>query len=307
MDVARGAEAGVVTVNGIVIAAEAIERERARLPRAQRASVDAPTLALRAAIARELLRQEAARLDALAIFSRRAPTDPGHARAIEASEESRLRELVDQAIGATNPDPDQCRGYYEAHRERYRGPTRHEFEHILVAAPAAGAGRELARRKAQVLIQRLALAPERFADFARVVSAAPSAADGGRAGAGPHPPELMLALTRMSPGLHSTPIETREGFHVVRLRRSVPGDILPFAQVRAHIAARLHAQARAGAARGYLASLASRASIVVQPSAVMPPSAGKAGSVQLGSTMSSVNGQTRLGNSRVRSMQPPSA
>jgi peptidyl-prolyl cis-trans isomerase C len=93
----------------------------------------------------------------------------------------------------------------------------------------------------------------------------PSASSGGSLGQlteGDTTPEFEQALLRLAPGeTTAAPVETRYGFHIIRLDRVIPGRELPFALVRERIAEYLTERARRVGAAQYLARLASLARI----------------------------------------------
>ena len=72
--------------------------------------------------------------------------------------------------------------------------------------------------------------------------------------------EFETALQRMRPG-EFTVAETRYGFHVVRLDRHAPGQMLPFELARGRIADYLATSVRHRALAQYVAVLAGRAEI----------------------------------------------
>jgi peptidyl-prolyl cis-trans isomerase C len=110
----------------------------------------------------------------------------------------------------------------------------------------------------------LAAHPDRFAALARGHSDCPSADSGGdlgQLGPGDTTPEFEAALRALAPGAVSPPVETRYGIHLIRLRRSAEGRLLPFEAVRDRIAAYLDEHVRRHAAAQYVALLVGRAKI----------------------------------------------
>lgn len=246
-----------VSVNGVAIASADIARETQHHP-----SND-PDLAweqaTRALVVRELLRQEADRLGIVA-----TPVDDGEGRR-ETAEEARLRGVVDREVQVPRADEATCRRYYERNRGRFRTPDLFEAAHILLAAaPGDGAAREVARASAGALIGELQQAPERFAALAAAHSACPSARTGGslgQIGPGQTVAEFEAALARLAVGLAGAPIETRYGFHVVRLDRRIDGRALPFELVAPRIAEYLDECVQRRALQQYVAILAGRATL----------------------------------------------
>jgi peptidyl-prolyl cis-trans isomerase C len=244
-----------VTVNGVAVSATDIARETQH-HRAADPDV-AWDLAARALAIRELLVQEAERLAIEA-----EPIDDGEGRT-ETAEEARLRALVDREVAVPRADEAACRRYYESNRRRFRSPDLFEAAHILfAAAPGDQAARDAARQAATTLIGELRHKPESFAAAAAQHSACPSAQQGGnlgQIGPGQTVSEFETALAAMVPGsVHGVPVETRYGFHVVRLDRRIDGRLLPFDLVRGRIADYLDEAVQRRALQQYVSILAGR-------------------------------------------------
>ncbi len=115
------------------------------------------------------------------------------------------------------------------------------------------------------LLSHLEAQPQHFAELAREHSDCPSGAAGGNLGQltrGDTTPEFEQALLALHPGeTTATPVETRYGFHVIRLERRVPGRELPFEAVRERIAEYLVERSRRLAIAQYVARLAAHAQL----------------------------------------------
>jgi peptidyl-prolyl cis-trans isomerase C len=226
-----------VSVNGVAISSADIARETQH-----HASADpdeAWTMAARALAIRELLTQEARRLDIVA-----EPIEDEDCR--ETPDEARLR-------------------YYEQNRRRFRSSDLCEAAHILIAAaPGNAKARAAARQTAEGLIAELQQRPQAFADLAEAHSDCPSAKQAGnlgQIGPGQTVAEFEQALRGMAVGVHPEPVESRYGLHVVRLDRRIDGRDLPFEMVRERIGDYLDEAVRRRALRQYVSVLAGRASI----------------------------------------------
>lgn len=247
-----------VAVNGVAIPRAAIAREVQNHPAPTPAQ--AFTAAARALVVRELLLQEARRLNIAAL-----PMEDGEGRR-ETEEEALLRALIEREVTTPSADEAACRRYYEQNRSRFRSPDIYEAAHILIAAAQADtAAYARARATAAALLDELRAHPERFAELARAQSACPSAAQGGNLGqltAGQTTPEFERALQSMPVGsLVAEPVATRYGFHIVRLDRRIEGRELPFELVADRIAAYLAESVRRRATAQYIARLVSRAEV----------------------------------------------
>jgi peptidyl-prolyl cis-trans isomerase C len=253
-----GAARMPVVVNGVDIAHDAISREAQNHP--ARTPVAAWSAAARALVVREALLQEAHRL---ALRPVPATDEAGRT---ETDEEALVRALVEQEVATPTPTEDECRRYYERNLHRFRTADIYEASHILIAArgdqPEAYAA---ARERAVALLSRLERDGHRFAEMAAAHSDCPSTAAGGNLGqltTGSTTPEFERALLALTPGeMSRTLVETRYGFHIVRLERHIPGRDLPFEMARDRIAGYLCERAQRIAAAQYVARLLSRADV----------------------------------------------
>jgi len=256
-----------IRVNGIEIDGEAIHAEMQNHPAATAAA--AMRAAAQALVVRQLLLQEAARLGVAA-----EPADEADGAL---PEEAQIAHLIEREVQTPEVSEDECRRYYEANPGRFRSPDLFDAQHILfAAAPDDAEARAVAKARAQAALQDLAAAPERFAELARMLSDCPSRAEGGNLGQitrGSTVPESETFLMSLDEGeTCAAPVETRYGFHVVRLNRRVAGRMLPFDAVRERLGAFLADAVWRRAIHQYVMLLAGRASIVgiAMPGAASP-------------------------------------
>lgn len=247
-----------VTINGVTIDREAIGREVQHHPAGKPG--EAWAAAARALAIRELLLQEALRL-------RLTPTpltDADGRR--EMDEEALVRCLVEQEVKTPTPDIAACRRYYDQNLGRFRSSDLYEVAHILIGVTAGSSSARLeARQQCEALIARLLQQPEQFAELALLHSMCPSRTVGGnlgQIGPGQTVPEFESAVASLPIGkVHALPVESRYGFHVVRVERHEAGKQLPFDMVHERIASYLGEHVRRTAIRQYISLLAGRASI----------------------------------------------
>lgn len=247
-----------ITINGVEISREAIGQEVQNHPAGKPG--DAWSAAARALAIRELLLQEARRL-ALAP----EPATDGDGRR-ETDEEALVRAVVEREVVTPDADEAACRRYYDRNLQRFRSADLYEVSHILLAAdPRDAAARDAAKGQAQALIDMIVANPAAFASLARDHSACPSRTVGGnlgQIGPGQTVPEFESALAAMTVGaVHDQPVESRYGFHIVKVDRHEPGRQLPFELVAPRIAAYLDEHVRRTAIRQYISVLAGRAQI----------------------------------------------
>jgi peptidyl-prolyl cis-trans isomerase C len=246
-----------ICVNGVVISREVIAREVQNHP-AER-PILAWQAAARALVVRELLLQESARLGivATALCDSEGRT--------ETAEEAAMRQLIEREVTTPEPDEAACRRFYEQNQQRFRQGDLYEAAHILIAAPPGDIpARAAARETADTILEAVTSEPKLFSEFARNHSdCKTSAQDGGHLGQltrGQTVAEFDAGLARMRPGEIAI-VETRYGFHVVRLDHHAPGKALPFELVRDRIADYLKASVQHRALAQYVSVLAGRADI----------------------------------------------
>ncbi|MBP8924543.1 MAG: peptidylprolyl isomerase [Pseudomonadales bacterium] len=198
----------------------------------------------------------------------------------ESEEEAAIRTLLDVALSVPELQEQDCRRFFEANRDRFRAPDRTEVHHILLAAaPPDMQARMAARDEAQRLIAEICEHPQRFNDLAARFSVCPSRESGGSLGwleNGQTTPEFERQVLHLEPGLCPLPVETRYGFHVVRVDASTRGAQLPYEEVRERIAARLEVQVRQSEIQHFLVELNERFGVEgleehAQPGLEMPP------------------------------------
>jgi peptidyl-prolyl cis-trans isomerase C len=235
-----------ITVNGVEISDAAIYAEMQYHPApSQEVAEYSAKLAL---VARELMLQEAARLDITNV-----------------DEEERLTALIEREVQIPEPEEEHCQRFFTANRQRFRTGDLFEVSHILCAAPPDDAmARAAARTRAAEAITQLNQGGA-FAELASQVSDCPSRQMGGSLGQialAQTVPEFEQAMMAMQEGETSAqPVESRFGFHVIHLHKKVEGRPLEYDQVRDQIAGYLRDSVQHKAMSQYLSLLIGRADI----------------------------------------------
>jgi peptidyl-prolyl cis-trans isomerase C len=138
----------------------------------------------------------------------------------------------------------ETRKFYDDNLDRYfKKGERVKASHILVAADekASAEERKKAREKAAALLARVR-AGEEFAGLARKESNCPSATKGGELeifGKGQMVPPFEQAAFALNPGEVSPVVETRFGYHIIKLAEKYPASVQQFEEVKEKIAAYL--------------------------------------------------------------------
>lgn len=176
-----------------------------------------------------------------------------------------IEKLLAQEVQVPTPGDEECRRYYEAHREEFRSGDLVHARHILFqVTPSVNIA--VIRARAEQALNELLAEPERFAEMARELSNCPSGEQGGnlgQIGRGDMVPEFENALFRIDAlGILPHLVKTRFGFHIVSVDRSIPGVDVPFEEVCEQIGETLCAVVEERALRQYIAILAGRAELL---------------------------------------------
>ena len=237
-----------VTINGVAISREQIEVEAENHQHCA-----SPSHAAACALAiRELLLQRA----------REKGIAPAQG-VDDATADVAIEELREREAPVPAPTESECRRYYERQIERFTVGELVEAAHILFAV-TANAPLDAIRTQAEATLRQALEEPQRFGELAQRLSNCPSAAQGGNLGQlqrGDTVPEFERALFAGAEGVLPQLVNTRYGFHVVRIERRIAGRRLPFEAVQARIAQTLTETVRTKAAEQYVRIPASRASI----------------------------------------------
>jgi len=249
---------GEVRVNGVEIEPEAIAQEIQHHP-----APDAETAwveAARALAVRELLLQEARRLGL------EAEPETDETGRTEAEDDALVRIVLESEVRPESPGEDECRRYYESQQHRFRTPDLFEAAHILIE-PESDTDESWAAAEAQArrIAGDVGDDPRAFAEAARAYSKCPSAQqDGslGQIGRGELAAPVQAGIEALTQGTTGRePVQSRFGWHVLRLHRRIDGNTLPFDLVRDRIADMLEARSWSLAAARYVAGLASRSNV----------------------------------------------
>ena len=146
-------------------------------------------------------------------------------------EEAVLDTLLEREVQALAPSIDECRAYYDTHRDDFRVGALAELDHILFAVTDK-VPVEALRERAQAALEALRQDDRGFADLARQLSNCPSAELGGNLGqvaSSDVVPEFWRAVqSHGRPGVLPQLVESRFGLHIVRIARLDQGRPVPF-------------------------------------------------------------------------------
>jgi len=181
------------------------------------------------------------------------------------TEEAILQKLLEDSVSYDDPDELTCQRYFQNNPEKFTTMPLMEVDHILLAAAKDDiSGRDEAETLAKLLIQQLLKNNEMFASLAEQHSICPSKKMGGNLGQiskGQTVPEFERQLMTLPQGLAPKPIESRYGFHVVRINRKIEGKPLEYNMVADKVQGYLIHRASHLAIQSFIQSLVEKAVI----------------------------------------------
>lgn len=175
-------------------------------------------------------------------------------------EESRTARLLESELDVPELDDEACERFYTANPARFCSPTLLAVSHILLAAAPEDVDERLGQQDVgEHLLGSLKQAPGRFEEFARTYSACESRNQGGSLGQisrGQTVDEFERPVWRLNEGLSQELVESRYGWHIVRVDQRLEGQQLPYEQARPRIRQYLLESVTRRALRQYLQVLA---------------------------------------------------
>jgi peptidyl-prolyl cis-trans isomerase C len=205
--------------------------------------------AARSLVIRELLLQQANRLQLT------ETTD----------EEERIARVLELELDVPELAEANCERFYAANPGRFRSPTLMAVSHILLAAAPDDVQERL--RQEEVGYELLAALQDgrsRFVDVAKQYSVCESRHQGGSLGQiskGQTVEEFERLVLNLPEGLHSELVESRYGWHIVRVDQRIDGEQLPYEHVKPKIRQYLNESVTRRAFRQYLQVLAAETGV----------------------------------------------
>jgi parvulin-like peptidyl-prolyl isomerase len=180
----------------------------------------------------------------------------------------RTRQWIEEQIAHdVDVGEEECHRFYNSHPEKFFVPERLHVNHIFLAAPPETAPEivEAKRKAIEALSVRLgsgedfaALAAESSEDEATKLNGG----DLGYFSIARMPPDFFGAAAKLHPAETSQPVQTRLGFHLIRLIDTQPAHQRTFDEARNDIAVELANQKRVDAVRKLVVDLSSQASFL---------------------------------------------
>ena len=184
----------------------------------------------------------------------------------EIEDDLKIKILLDRHISQENDvSQEEIQEFYHANSESFHTPERIRASHILIAASLADSPEERAQKRKRILRIRTEIA--HGADFEKLVhqySDCNSKSKGGDLGyfeRGKMVKPFEDTAFQLSVGEVSEIVETKYGFHLIKLNERQEGQMIPLEQVREKIISFLEREKRDLAIREYLFKLRSNARI----------------------------------------------
>jgi len=237
-----------VIVDGLEISASSIANEAQNHTAPKGKPGLAWRKAARALIIRHLLLRE---VEAKGISA--TPRDFGNGRR-ETDEDAQVAALLQQALTPEDVSDEDVKTEWQRDPSRFKTPPLWEASHILCET----------REMAETLITQINGGAQ-FAHVAKDNSQCGSATDGGFLGQlSPNDtvPEFEAVMSALEVGtITQEPVQTRFGFHIIRLDAKEDGRQLPFQAAQIRVREALERAAWARAARTYTSELMEKADI----------------------------------------------
>jgi peptidyl-prolyl cis-trans isomerase C len=177
--------------------------------------------------------------------------------------------LTEQGVFDPEIPESRIREMYDADPTSFSREETVRVSHILLAVdPAAdSAEKERLRQRAEQIRQEI-LAGKDFAAMAREHSACQSAPAGGDLGIikkGFMPPEFDAAAFALEPGAMSDVVETKFGFHIIKVVEKTPAGVVPYEQMRDFLRKYLQEEESKKRLESHIAELRAKSKIVIRP------------------------------------------
>ncbi len=177
-------------------------------------------------------------------------------------------QLFAKLMEGQTPTADDAKKYYEENQDKYKQRDQVRASHILFKV-GKGDPEDVKKQKLQKAKDVLALAKKPKADFAALAkehSEGPTASKGGDLGSfsrGRMVKEFEDAAFSAKPGAVVGPVETKFGYHVIKVFEKIPERQRTFDEVKDSILTSLEARAKSKATREILKSMKTDAKIEI--------------------------------------------
>jgi len=159
---------------------------------------------------------------------------------LEAEKRILAEALLQKRLSQLNVTEEELKSCYEKNKEKYKVPEGVKLRHILIYVPkeADEKTKEKALVKARQIRNQL-LKGAKFEELAKIYSDDTASREkGGDLGIlrkGETIPEFEKEVFKLKPGEISQPIKSVYGYHLVKVEKKLPEEILPFEKVKEEV------------------------------------------------------------------------
>lgn len=188
--------------------------------------------------------------------------------------EIKFQKLIEAEMGdKLNVTENDANNFYSANPQQFQVPEQVRASHILIQPDTADPNTDPNEAKAKALAKARDLLKQikegtDFAELAKATGGYPSASRGGDLGFRPRgfwdPPFEKVAF-ELKIGQTSDIVETRFGYHIIKVTDRKEAEITPFEQAKNNIIERLKQQKQGPLITEYIESLKAKAKIVYPP------------------------------------------
>ena len=159
----------------------------------------------------------------------------------------------------------ECLLYFEQNRSKFTTSPLLEIKHILLPCAKEDDLRRIENKElARNILGQLQATPGQFDQLVEQYSKCPSSKENGFLGQvamGQTVPEFERQVFQCEPGLISTPIESRYGYHIVLILNKIEGKLLDYSMVKNRIAEYLNEKVKRRNIAHYIDRLIAEAEI----------------------------------------------
>ncbi|SHK25362.1 peptidyl-prolyl cis-trans isomerase C [Marinobacter antarcticus] len=183
----------------------------------------------------------------------------------ELDEEAAIARVLELELDVPEPSDEDCERFHASNPGRFRSPTLMAVSHILLAAAPDDVQERMRQEEVgQQLLFSLLEGRAQFAPLAKQYSACESRHQGGSLGQiskGQTVEEFERPVLTLKEGLNPELIESRYGWHIVRVDQRIDGEQLPYEHVKPKIRQYLSESVTRRAFRQYLQVLAAETGV----------------------------------------------
>ena len=190
-----------------------------------------------------------------------------------------IQQLIGKLVADVQVSDEEMKAFYDQNTNLFQTPEQVQASHILIkVAPEADEDQKKAAQKKIKDLQKKVKAGEDFAELAKTHSEGPSSARGGDLGyfgRGQMVKSFEDAAFALKKDETSDVVETRFGYHLIKLTGHRPAGTIDYEEAKARIAQNIKKEKDGQVVRQHLEKLRAKAEIET-PTGATPPAASSA-------------------------------